>query len=60
MKKRNHVLVLRFAVNDARCQSSSPVPSGTAADGRLDTTLATFSNEAGDQFRGSITATDCH
>jgi hypothetical protein len=36
-------------------QSSSPVPAGTALMVRLDTTLATFSNKAGDQFRGSIT-----
>ncbi len=34
---------------------SPPVPAGTALMVRLDTTLATFSNKAGDQFRGSIT-----
>ena len=36
-------------------QTSSPVPAGTALMVRLDTTLATFSNKAGDPFRGSVT-----
>jgi len=36
-------------------QTSSPVPAGTALMVRLETTLATFSNRAGDPFRGSIT-----
>jgi hypothetical protein len=36
-------------------QTSAPVPAGTALMVRLDTTLATFSNKAGDPFRGSIT-----
>jgi len=36
-------------------QSTTPVPAGTALMVRLDTTLATFSNKAGDPFRGSIT-----
>jgi hypothetical protein len=35
-------------------QTSSPVPAGTALMVRLDTTLATFSNKAGDPFRGSV------
>jgi hypothetical protein len=35
-------------------QTSAPVPAGTALMVRLDTTLATFSNKAGDPFRGSI------
>ncbi|MGZ4789948.1 MAG: hypothetical protein ACXVZX_15615 [Terriglobales bacterium] len=35
-------------------QTSSPVPAGTALIVRLDTTLATFSNKAGDPFRGSL------
>src|SRR5579862_2552921 len=34
---------------------SSPVPAGTALMVRLDTTLATFSNKAGDPFQGKIT-----
>jgi len=36
-------------------QTSSPVPAGTALMVRLDTTLATFSNKAGDPFQGKIT-----
>ncbi|HKI00145.1 MAG TPA: hypothetical protein VJ999_13665 [Candidatus Sulfotelmatobacter sp.] len=36
-------------------QTSSPVPSGTALMVRLDTTLATFSNKAGDPFQGRVT-----
>ena len=36
-------------------QSTSPVPAGTALMVRLETTLATFSNRAGDPFRGSLT-----
>jgi hypothetical protein len=36
-------------------QSTTPVPAGTALMVRLDTTLATFSNKAGDPFRGSFT-----
>lgn len=36
-------------------QTSSPVPAGTALMVRLDTTLATFSNKAGDPFRASVT-----
>ncbi|MGD0571200.1 MAG: hypothetical protein ABSA78_22635 [Candidatus Sulfotelmatobacter sp.] len=36
-------------------QSGSPVPAGTALMVKLETTLATFSNKAGDPFRGSLT-----
>ncbi len=36
-------------------QTASPVPAGTALMVRLDTTLATFSNKAGDPFQGKIT-----
>jgi hypothetical protein len=36
-------------------QTSAPVPAGTALMVRLETTLATFSNKAGDPFRGSLT-----
>lgn len=35
--------------------SSSAVPSGTTLMVRLDTTLATFSNKAGDPFQGRVT-----
>ncbi len=34
---------------------TSPVPAGTVMMVRLDTTLATFSNKAGDPFHGSVT-----
>lgn len=36
-------------------QTNGPVPAGTALIVRLDTTLATFSNKAGDPFRSSLT-----
>jgi len=36
-------------------QTSSPVPAGTALMVKLETTLATFSNKAGDPFRGRVT-----
>ena len=36
-------------------QTPVPVPAGTALMVRLDTTLATFSNKAGDPFHASIT-----
>ena len=36
-------------------QTSSPVPAGTVLMVRLDTTLATFSNKAGDHFRAKLT-----
>src|SRR6266496_3944550 len=36
-------------------QTNAPVPAGTALMVRLDTTLATFSNKAGDPFHGSVT-----
>jgi hypothetical protein len=39
----------------AGAQASSPVPAGTALMVKLETTLATFSNKAGDPFRGSLT-----
>jgi hypothetical protein len=39
----------------APVNSALPVPAGTALMVRLDTTLATFSNKAGDPFQGHIT-----
>jgi hypothetical protein len=36
-------------------QTSSPVPAGTSLMVKLETTLATFSNKAGDLFQGSLT-----
>jgi len=39
----------------AQAQAGSPVPAGTALMVRLETTLATFSNKAGDPFRARLT-----
>jgi len=39
----------------AAAQASLPVPAGTALMVKLETTLATFSNKAGDPFRGQLT-----
>jgi len=36
-------------------QTSAPVPAGTPLMVKLETTLATFSNKAGDPFRGQLT-----
>jgi len=38
----------------AAAQSTAPVPAGTALMVKLETTLATFSNKAGDPFRGQL------
>lgn len=54
MKKWMLVLSALLATTVA-AQTPAPVPAGTALMVRLDTTLATFSNRAGDPFRGSIT-----
>lgn len=54
MNKWTLVLSALLATTVA-AQTSAPVPAGTALMVRLDTTLATFSNRAGDPFRGSIT-----
>jgi hypothetical protein len=39
----------------AAAQTGSPVPAGTALMVRLETTLATFSNKAGDPFHARLT-----
>jgi hypothetical protein len=39
----------------AAAQASSPVPAGTALMVKLETTLATFSNKAGDPFQARLT-----
>jgi hypothetical protein len=39
----------------AAAQTSSPVPAGTALMAKLETTLATFSNKAGDPFQAQLT-----
>ena len=45
------VLLLAAMVS---AQTSAPVPAGTALMVKLGTTLATFSNKAGDPFRGQL------
>jgi hypothetical protein len=39
----------------AAAQASAPIPAGTALMVKLETTLATFSNKAGDPFQGRLT-----
>jgi hypothetical protein len=39
----------------ATAQTSAPVPAGTALMAKLETTLATFSNKAGDPFQARLT-----
>lgn len=39
----------------AAAQAGDPVPAGTALMVKLETTLATFSNKAGDPFQGRLT-----
>jgi len=60
MKKRNVLpCILLLACSGmstmAAAQSSSPVPAGTALMVKLETTLATFSNKAGDPFQARLT-----
>jgi len=47
-------ILLLAAAAAAAAQTSSPVPAGTALMVKLETTLATFSNKAGDPFRGRL------
>ena len=55
MKKWMLLPGVLFLAATLAAQTSSPVPAGTALMVRLDTTLATFSNKAGDPFQGKIT-----
>ena len=55
MKRWMATICVILAATMLAAQSSTPVPAGTALMVRLDTTLATFSNRAGDPFRASIT-----
>src|ERR1700678_4713742 len=60
MKKRiilSCILLLAgsCATTIAIAQTSAPVPSGTALMVKLETTLATFSNKAGDPFQAKLT-----
>jgi hypothetical protein len=49
------LLACSFITTIAEAQAGSPVPAGTALMVRLETTLATFSNKAGDPFRARLT-----
>jgi hypothetical protein len=55
MKKWTVLPCILLSAAMAVAQTSSPVPAGTALMVKLDTTLATFSNKAGDPFQGSLT-----
>src|SRR5260370_837058 len=54
MKKWMVLPCLLLVAAMAAAQTSSPVPAGTALMVKLETTLATFSNKAGDPFRASL------
>jgi hypothetical protein len=54
MKKAITLLSVLLSAAMAVAQANSPVPAGTALMVRLDTTLATFSNKAGDPFQGQL------
>jgi hypothetical protein len=49
------LLACAWLTTMAAAQAGSPVPAGTALMVRLETTLATFSNKAGDPFRARLT-----
>ena len=55
MKKWTVLPCILLAAAIAAAQADSPVPAGTALMVKLETTLATFSNKAGDPFRGQLT-----
>jgi hypothetical protein len=54
MKKWMVLPCLLLIAAMAAAQTSSPVPAGTALMAKLETTLATFSNKAGDQFQARL------
>jgi hypothetical protein len=55
MKKCTILLCILLSAAMAAAQTSSPVPAGTALMAKLETTLATFSNKAGDPFQARLT-----
>src|SRR5260370_41161596 len=55
MKKWMVLPCLLLVAAMAAAQTSAPVPAGTSLMVKLETTLATFSNKAGDPFRGQLT-----
>ena len=54
MKKWTVLPCILILAAMAAAQTGSPVPAGTALMVKLETTLATFSNKAGDRFQGSL------
>jgi hypothetical protein len=55
MKKWTVLLCVLLLTAIAAAQTVSPVPAGTALMVKLETTLATFSNKAGDPFQARLT-----
>jgi len=55
MKKWKVLPCMLLLAAMAAAQTSSPVPAGTALMVKLETTLATFSNKAGDPFQARLT-----
>jgi hypothetical protein len=55
MKKWTVLPCILLGAAMVAAQTSSPVPAGTALMVKLETTLATFSNKAGDPFQRSLT-----
>jgi hypothetical protein len=49
------LLACSYITTMAAAQAGSPVPAGTALMVKLETTLATFSNKAGDPFQARLT-----
>jgi len=54
MRKWTVLLCILLVSAMGVAQASLPVPAGTALMVKLETTLATFSNKAGDPFQGSL------
>ena len=55
MKKYSVLPCILLLAGMAAAQVSAPVPAGTPLMVKLETTLATFSNKAGDPFRARLT-----
>ncbi|SPE42380.1 exported hypothetical protein [Candidatus Sulfopaludibacter sp. SbA3] len=55
MKKWTILPCILLLAGMAAAQTSAPVPAGTALMVKLETTLATFSNKAGDPFQARLT-----
>lgn len=55
MKKWTVLPCILLMAAMAAAQASAPVPAGTALMVKLETTLATFSNKAGDPFQARLT-----